>query len=143
MLICHGYHYSGFFSSIWFLFFTIFFLQTSYCTLPSSYSIFPYFPLFYVHCIFNFLLFFELFLYPTLIISLPPTLSKSFFFLFVTSYSFFLSYNMLIFFPPLLILAHLLFISQQWLGGIFAGVSSVCWVVQLCSGSSCTITYKM
>ena len=62
------------------------------CTIPY---------LFYLRGKFHFLLCFAFFLFPTLIICPPPTLSKSFFFLLVASYSSFLSYTIFILFPPL------------------------------------------
>ena len=108
---------------------TLFSLRTSYCTLPFSYTVFCFPSLFYLHCKFYFLLFFALFLFPTLIISPPPALSKSFSFVLVTSYSFRLSRNILTILPPLLILAHLLLISRQWLGVFLLMLGYFCWVV--------------
>ena len=60
-------------------------------------------------------------LFPPLIFP-PTTLSKSFFFHLVISYLFFLSYNSLNLFTPLLIFACLPLIVWLWVGVIFVSV---------------------
>ena len=76
--------------------FSLFFSpKTHIVFFPCLISVSPIFSLFYLCGTFYFLLFFTLFRFPTLIY-LPPTLTKSFFFMLVTSHSFFLLHNILI-----------------------------------------------
>ena len=100
------------FCSYWF---TIYFYFISNLILYSSLSfILPSpFP-FYLCFKFYFLPFFTLFLFFTLIISPPSSHSKSLFSPSVISYSFFLSYNILNLFQPLLIFAYLQLILLVW-----------------------------
>ena len=144
MLTCHGYCCSGcFFFSRLIPMFSLFFPKhhimlfhflNPFCSIHS---------LFYLYCIFYFLPLFAVFLFPSLTISPPSTLSKLFFISLVNSYYFFLSYKILILFPPLLIFAHLLLMMWLWFQGVFAGMGFVSWVVLFCSGSTSVRAYKM
>ena len=110
--------------------------------LPFSYVNLPSPSLFYLQCTFYFLSLFTLFLFPTLIISPPFTLSQWFFFLLVISCSILLSYNSLNLFTPLLMFSHQVLIVWLWVAVSFAGVGlfpELCGFVlaapaQLCTG---------
>ena len=89
-----------------YIFLILFLFQISPCTLPLSYSILPP-PSFFYFCFkFYFPSFYAFFLFLTLIVFPPFIPSKSYFFFhLLTSHSFSLYYNILIFFLPLLITA--------------------------------------
>ena len=66
------------------------------------------------------------------IIYAPSSLSKSFLYHLVISYSFFLFCNVLNFFTSLLTFAYFLLILLMWQGDIFAVMGMVFWVVLFC-----------
>ena len=99
---CYGHHWGDFLLQFH-SYFSLFFSSNPHIILfPCLTPVYSLSSLFYLCGEFYFLLFFALFLFPTVIISpLSLTLSKSFFFLLVTSHYFFLSYNITILFAPL------------------------------------------